>query len=187
MSAQNLEDPHFASNSNGRYHTSHTFALFFLVRGIYPSTMKFTASVLAFIAATAHAAVPRMGAPNHEMLMKHAVPVDSSKTTSERNLFELSGDHSIQFQSCSTLTTEPYSSEIFYSQYNLQAAQAGQIKSERSYVIFNVCETGTCAYAGNDNVFMVDLKTFVRSTMPYSITKKTRYCSVCEVSQEYCE
>lgn len=93
----------------------------------------------------------------------------------------LSEKHSIQFKQCVSLTTEVYDYDFLYS------VSSGVAKSEMSYVLFNVCETENCGYQANDNVYLVDLRTFIRSTMSFYPTKHERYCMACEASEEYCE
>ena len=153
--------------------------------------MKFSAAVLSLFAIGASAVMPPQGSEARAALLRAATQLENNNMNkmTPRNLgyeFALSEEHSVQFQSCVTLTTEPWSSDIFYSDYNVQAAQAGAIKSEKSYVVFNVCETDSCVYNANNNVFMVELETYVRSTMSFYPSKKNRYCKICQMSEEYC-
>jgi len=139
-------------------------------------TMKFTSALLALFFAASEA---------RSNLMSKAVKVNGSRMLDDAII---TGSKSIQFDQCVSVTTQPYNNNIFYNEYNLQAAQNGAIQSQKSFVIFNVCETDSeCAYSSQNNLYMVDLGTYVRATMPYLPTKESRYCSVCEMSEEYCQ
>jgi len=135
-----------------------------------------------------------MSKVNVDSLMRHAVKVEDREalTQNHRKMadenFQLSGDHSIQFSSCVSIKTQPYDYDTFYGEYNLYAAQNGQLVSENSFVLFNVCETDkTCSYDSEENLYMVDLRTFVRTTMSFYPTKQQNYCQACLNSQDYCE
>ena len=127
-----------------------------------------------------------------EKLMDMAIKVDkNSDILKHRKLedyIQIGSEHSIQFNECISIPTEPYDYEIFYSEYNLGYAQNGKIKSEKSYVLFNVCETDyDCRNKGDDNLYMIELRYYMNSLLGYLPTKQARYCEVCERSQEYCE
>lgn len=145
--------------------------------------MKFAAIVLSAFALAIGAEAKR-GPVNHEMLMSKAVRVEGHDNAARKlsdDSFQITGDHSIQFSQCLSLTTQPYSSDIF------NAAKSGTVKSENSYVLFDACKTSECSYAAENNLYMVDLKTYIRATMPYYYQKTYRYCLVCQASEEYCE
>ena len=152
--------------------------------------MKFILATLSafFLAAEAK----RNIRVNHEMLMKKAVKVtDRNLPMSKRrdlnsNYFKITADHSIQFDSCMAVSTQPADNDVFYNENNIQYAKNGQIVSQKSFVTFNVCETKNCRYQGNDNLYMIDLDTFVSSTMGFYPTKKGMYCNTCQRSQDYC-
>lgn len=151
--------------------------------------MKFVAAILTafFVAAEAKSKTVRV---NREELLRKATKVTDRSLVGDRKLdgySQISADHSIQFNSCISLTTEPADDDIFYSDNNVAYAQSGNIVSEKSYVLFNVCETDYCDYKGDDNLYMIDLQTYLGITIPYLPTRKQMYCYACEDSQEYCE
>ena len=99
----------------------------------------------------------------------------------------ISGDNSIQFNKCVSLTTEPADNDIFYSEENLSYVQRGAIVSAKSYVMFNVCETDYCEKGGSDNLYMADLNTYLSATISYFPNRRNYYCQACEHSQKYCQ
>lgn len=126
---------------------------------------------------------------NMGMLMQNAQKVENKSILKGRKLSytsPVSANKSIQFNSCVAVTTQPWDEDIFYSQYNLNAAQNGKIVSEHSYVLFNLCDTGSCIYESDENLYMVDLKSYLRSLLAYYPSKKQKVCTVCEDSQDYC-
>lgn len=126
---------------------------------------------------------------NMEILMQNALKVDDKNNLKGRKLSTTSvvtSSKSVQFHSCVSVTTQPWDEDIFYNQNNLYAAQNGKIVSEHSYVLFNLCNTGSCIYDSDDNLYMVDLKYYLRSLLAYYPTKLQRVCNICENSQDYC-
>lgn len=147
--------------------------------------MKFAAGILAFFMLS----VVASERVNMEMLMQNALKVENKATLKGRKLSTTSpvtSDKSIQFNTCVSVTTQPWDEDIFYSQNNLYAAQKGKIVSEHSYVLFNLCETGSCIYESDENLYMVDLKVYLRSLLAYYPSKKQKVCTICENSQDYC-
>lgn len=152
-------------------------------------TMKFVAAVLTtfFVAAEANRKTVHV---NREELLRKATKLTDRSILGDRKLdgyFQISADHSIQFNSCISLTTEPSDNDIFYSENNVGYAQSGNIVSEKSFVLFNVCETDYCDYKGDENLYVIDLQTYLGITIPYLPTRKEMYCYACEASQEYCQ
>jgi len=120
-------------------------------------------------------------------LMENAVRVNSK---GERHLeqedFELSAGYSIQFQQCVSLKTEPYDDDILFAESLLAYTAKGQVVSQKSYILFNVCETQKCTYEGDDNTFMVDIDTYVASISEFYLDMKENYCDACQSSANYC-
>ena len=99
----------------------------------------------------------------------------------------VSAQSSLQFNKCVSLKTEPSNDEVFYSEDNISYAQRGAIVSTKSFVMFNVCETDYCDANGNDNLYMIDLQTYLSSTMGYFPKRREMYCDTCMYSQKYCK
>jgi len=121
------------------------------------------------------------------MIMENAVRVNSK---GERHLdqnFEVSAGYSIQFNKCVALKTEPYNDEIMFADSLMEYTAKGQIISEKSYILFNVCETKFCDYySDDDNLFMIDIDTYMAATSAYYLTVQESYCGACHISQEFC-
>lgn len=104
----------------------------------------------------------------------------------EKEDFELSAGYSIQFRQCVSLRTEPYSENTLFAQSLLAYTSKGQIVSQKSYILFNVCKTKKCAYEGDDNIFMVDIDTYIASISEFYLDMKENYCEACRSSANYC-
>jgi hypothetical protein len=155
------------------------------------STMKLVLAAFSALALSAEAR-PRNAHVNRELLMSRAIKVTDQMNVSQRDLsssssnFQISPSHSIQFSSCVAIKSEPYDNDIFYSDTNIEYAKNGQIVSEKSYIVFNVCTTAICKYDGHENLYMISLDNYLTAVMGYYPTKTSRYCATCLTSQEYC-
>ena len=89
-------------------------------------------------------------------IMDKAVRLDRNGDRHLNQDFELSSGYSIKFNQCVSLRTEPYNDEILFSQSLLAYTAKGQVVSQKSYVLFTVCETKYCSYEEDDNTFMVN-------------------------------
>ena len=66
-------------------------------------------------------------------------------------------------------------------------AQAGQIVSTQSYVLFHVClEDSTCYIDAEDDRYMVPLSTYLANIATYHANKRSDFCEQCERNDEYC-
>jgi hypothetical protein len=101
--------------------------------------------------------------------------------------FQISGAHSIQFSRCVSLSAEPADEDLMFDQYMISYTKAGQIVSQRSYVLFNVCAGYDCDYGGGDeNLYMVDVATYLAAVTEYYAGKQESYCEACEQANNYC-
>jgi hypothetical protein len=104
---------------------------------------------------------------------------------------DISGKYSVTFNSCVSLSVEEDWDEIDNFEYIEPYLADGSIKSVRSYVLFNICETQSdCIYgAENDdeNTYMVELSTFVEAMLNYMPDQKDSVCEGCENQADYCE
>jgi hypothetical protein len=102
---------------------------------------------------------------------------------------EITGDHSVIFNSCVSLTVEEEWEDMDNYEYFEDYIAAGKIQSVRSFILFNVCKTrNDCAYGQDDtqNTYMVELNTFVSSLLNYMPDQKDDYCEGCVNQQQYC-
>ncbi|EEC43841.1 predicted protein [Phaeodactylum tricornutum CCAP 1055/1] len=99
---------------------------------------------------------------------------------------EISAYHSIQFNECLSLSAQPEDETIFGDDY-IAYTKSGQIVPQKSYVLFNVCETeSSCRYVSDENLYMVDLATYMGAMVEYFPNKLEKYCQACNDAQDYC-
>jgi hypothetical protein len=132
------------------------------------------------------------GAAYHQKLLSKAVRVNRQ---GERILNEgqqneaLTSAHSIQFDTCVALKTEPTDNEQFiFSEGLSQYTSNGNIVVEQSYVLFSVCKTIYCDYyAKGDNLYMIDLATYMDTIAEFYAERQENYCAACLNSYQYCQ
>jgi hypothetical protein len=146
-------------------------------------TMKLAAPLL-LLAASAQAL-------DKKALLRAAIPV--TKTGARRKLDDAEGisltvNDSIQFNSCVSLSPELSDDEqetIASSQTLLGYWQTGDIMTEKSFVLFNICQTEYCSYEAEDSLYMVDLQTYMGLTA-YRPQRFNNYCEACENAYDWC-
>ncbi|KAL3914650.1 MAG: hypothetical protein SGARI_000013 [Bacillariaceae sp.] len=109
-----------------------------------------------------------------------------TKRKLEENQFEITGDYSIQFNHCMSLTIQ---NEDMWEDGNMvDMATNGDLISEKDYIIFNVCETEYCSYYADDEkmTFIADVGTYFQAISQYLPTKVQDYCEACEDNYDYC-
>jgi hypothetical protein len=157
--------------------------------------MKFFSAVLsAFLTAAAVDAKRELAGQkvNGNKLMRSAVRVDPKtlrrlNDQDEAEAFELTAAHSIRFSKCTSLVTESTNDDIMFG-YALEATQNRQVIAEKSYVLFEVCETEYCSYYGEDDAtYMVDLETYMGALIEYLPTQRANYCAACVEDQDWCQ
>ncbi|GAX27114.1 hypothetical protein FisN_13Lh340 [Fistulifera solaris] len=154
--------------------------------------MKFVAGIIAALFASSEAHRIGNKKVDARKLMASAVQVDPKtmrklQNNNNENAFQLTNAHSIRFSSCTSLTTSSPNDEIMFGDL-IQYTKKGQIVAEKSYVLFNICETDSCAYYSNsDPLFMVDLGTYMASMVDYMPQQHQEYCNACEGAQDYCQ
>lgn len=156
----------------------------------HSSIMKLfaTASATFVFVAASDAAAPstEMGRSRLGSILSNAVPVNSNgKQRSLENdydaFFYLTAGDSVQFSECISLKTEPYNDEILFAQSLLPYTTKGQVVSQQSYVLFNVCNTKS-----DCTKFMIDLDSYMAATSEYYVDQRDTYCSACQDSRNYC-
>lgn len=160
-----------------------------------------------------------------QTLMKNAVPVDmvegkpilpnqqhqqSSKQEKgqarrkveedqEEERFEITGDYTIQFNSCISLKTGPSyengngddggNGDILFNSDLIGYTQGGKIVNEKSFVLFNVCKTEYCSYYNQDtaSTYMIDINAYMQALTQYYLDEQQKFCASCYYNYEYCE
>ena len=131
------------------------------------------------------------GEPATEALLKVAKPYNqktakksqSRARRAEENNNGLDGSYSIQFSECMDIRT--YDEDLFQEGY-IEYAKAGQIVAEQSYVLFHVCQESECYLEAEDDLYVVDLATYLANIASYYANKRTDYCTQCQNYQDYC-
>jgi hypothetical protein len=124
-------------------------------------------------------------------LLRNAIPVDAHgnvrRLDQQNQQFQITAQDSIKFNQCLSLSTEPANQDTLFGDDTIEYTKKGMIISQKSYVLFNVCETDACSYAADDNnLFMVDLATYMGALVNYLPNQKEEYCRACEQAQDYC-
>lgn len=154
--------------------------------------MKFVSAIIAAMLASSEAYRIGNKKVDARKLMQSAVQVDPKtmrklNNNNNENGFQITNAHSIRFNSCTSLKTSSPNDETMFGDL-IQYTKSGQIVAEQSYVLFNICETGSCSYySGDDALFMVDLATYMASMVDYMPQQHQEYCRACEQAQDYCQ
>lgn len=151
--------------------------------------MKFTiASILAAVGVVSTQATKLAGKEvvNGRKLMVNAIPVDKHGNVRKLNDqgFQITGEYSIQFNHCLSLKAEASDEELMFGETTMAYTANGQIMSEKSYVLFNVCKTAYCSYQAEDNLYMVELEDYMESLLYIASQDKENYCEACDY--DYC-
>ena len=152
-----------------------------------PKMIKFSATSLPIILAAAtgvNAQIRTLTKPNrHEVagsLMKHAKPYHNAK---HRRLQEdemaINATYSIQFSSCLDIKT--YDANLFDEDI-IQYVKSGRVVSTKSYVLFYACEDE----CDDDDLYIVDLPTYLTSIVEYKAEEMENYCRACEEAEDIC-
>jgi hypothetical protein len=154
--------------------------------GVAESTMKFT--LTALLAAVGLTEAKKL--LNKKTLLRNAVPVnkDGARRLEEVEEFEITGEYSIQFNHCLSLklSSDGFEDYLFDENY-VDATAAGKILAQQSFVLFNVCQTNVdCYYQDDENLYMVDLPTYMGAIIEGEQEKEEGYCQACEESYETC-
>jgi len=157
--------------------------------------MKFLAAALAILLTIADAAkAPKLRKKRVDprKLLSKAIPVDRNGKPRRLNEgddeFQITAKHSIAFNQCLSLKIQPDEDGegIMFSNNNLQYTMEGKIVAEKSYVLFEICETGNCGYDAEDALYMVELADYMESLVEYYPDSIINYCEACKESTDFC-
>jgi hypothetical protein len=119
--------------------------------------------------------------------MEKAIPVNRKGERLLNQNFELTGAYSLQFNKCISLPMEADEDGIMFADDLLSYTAQGEIVTQKSYILFNVCPTKYCSYyASDDNLYMVDLATYMDSIVDFYMDRNDAYCGACQEAEEYC-
>ena len=128
---------------------------------------------------------------NRSKVMRKAIKVDRKtlrRLEQNNEDFEITADKSIQFSQCVSLKTQAPDEDIMFGDL-YDYTKAGQVVAEKSYVLFNICDTQYCSYQEDDEdaVYMVDLATYMGALVNVIPDQRQNYCEACEEAQDYCQ
>ena len=118
-------------------------------------------------------------------LMKHAKPYRKSNShhrrLEEEDKLAIDGTYSIKFSSCLDIKT--YDANLFDDDM-IQYVQSGRVVSTKSYVLFHACQDADCD--DDDELYIVDLPTYLTSIVEYKAEEMENYCRACEEAEDTC-
>ena len=139
----------------------------------------------------------RRGNPQTEALLKNALPYRrrvaadnaSVSTTTQRrrqleNDYAFDGSYNIKFSQCVDLHT--YNENLFQNADIVEDTRDGNVASVKSYVLFHVCTDATCDYDAEDDLYVIDLPTYLKSVATYHANKRYDYCTQCQTYVDTC-
>ncbi|KAL7467412.1 hypothetical protein ACHAXS_007654 [Conticribra weissflogii] len=157
-------------------------------------------SFLAFIGAYANASVAKYHTSfklgkrqlrrvdaSTEALLRKARPYKKAnagrKLEGQEDAVELDGSYSVKFSQCVDVRTK---NEDLFSDELIAYAQSGSIVSSKSYVLFHVCQGNNCYYESDEDLYIVDLATYLANVATYHVEKRQNYCEACDRFQDTC-
>ena len=119
----------------------------------------------------------RQGHPSTATLLKRNHPY---KTAEQRklNLQEgIDGSYYVKFSHCLDIKT--YDENLFVDKI-VQYVQAGQVISTKSFVLFHACQGNNCYYEAEDDLYIVDLPTYLATAAVYHAEERMNFCEACD-------
>jgi hypothetical protein len=116
-------------------------------------------------------------------LLSKASPYNRRRAQDNEQAAALDGSYSLKFSSC--VDVKLYDDEFANSEYADQIA-AGTVTPTKSYVIFHVCTDQTCGYEGVDDLYIVDLASYLGTVATYHAEKSGKYCEACGEFEDVC-
>jgi len=123
----------------------------------------------------------RRGDTSTEALFMKARPFKNAHTgrklEGQEDAAELDGSYSVKFSQCVDVRTK---SEDLFSDELIAYAQSGTVVSSKSFVLFHVCQGDNCFYESDEDLYIVDLATYLANVATYHVEKRQNYCQACE-------
>lgn len=94
-----------------------------------------------------------------------------------------SSSHNIRFSQCIDIKLRD--DDLFADEY-IASVQNGEIVSTKSYVLFHLCQRDECFYEAEDDLFLVDLRTYLENVAVYRAEERGEYCNACGDFVDYC-
>ena len=115
-----------------------------------------------------------------QTLMHKARPYKSSSSrrrVEEDNENNFDGSYNLQFGQC--VDVKLLDNDLFNDDV-IEYTKAGSIISTKSYVLFHVCQQGACDSASEDDLYLLDLSSYVQYVASYHASVKGDYCTACD-------
>eukprot|EP00569_Conticribra_weissflogii_P000900 CAMPEP_0171357300 /NCGR_PEP_ID=MMETSP0878-20121228/46169_1 /TAXON_ID=67004 /ORGANISM="Thalassiosira weissflogii, Strain CCMP1336" /LENGTH=701 /DNA_ID=CAMNT_0011863339 /DNA_START=100 /DNA_END=2204 /DNA_ORIENTATION=- len=129
----------------------------------------------------------RRGDTSTEALFMKARPFKNAHTgrklEGQEDAAELDGSYSVKFSQCVDVRTK---NEDLFSDELIAYAQSGSVVSSKSFVLFHVCQGDNCYYESDDDLYIVDLGTYLANVATYHADKRQNFCEACEQFQDTC-
>ena len=131
---------------------------------------------------TSEAIVAKPTQLNTQKFLKEPSPV--SRSLKYEGAFHVTGEYSIEFMQCVSLKMEGDSD--MFAKGMIDHTKSDQVLKQKSYVLFNVCETSNCKrkFEHGRRMHMTSLENYMKSLIP--AYKGVNIDSLCEVCDEYC-
>ena len=124
----------------------------------------------------------RRGDPSTEALLKKARPFSTRRHLQDGAAFD--GSFNLKFSRC--VDVKMYDEQLFESEDLIEDVKEGNVASVKSYVLFHVCEADTCTYDAEDDLYVIDLPTYLSGVAQYHANKRNDYCTHCEMFADTC-
>lgn len=144
--------------------------------------MRFLSAV---VAAAVMAKSMAMDAETKLRMLSKAIPF-KGRTLDDG--WSITAYDSIQFNACLSLTTQlddEMQQTLSYSSDLIALWEAGSIVSQKSVVLFSICKTEYCSYEAEDQLYVVDLPTYMQLA-GYRPQKTMDYCEACQEAMDWC-
>lgn len=93
----------------------------------------------------------------------------------------IDGSYSLKFSQCVDIKTYDEGNEDY-----ADSIASGVVVPTKSYVIFHVCTDATCGYEGDDDLYIVDLATYLSTVATYHAEKRGKFCEACGQFEDVC-
>jgi len=109
--------------------------------------------------------------------------LDQYNNYNYNNNFQIDGSYNIEFSQC--VDVRMIDEELF-DEDNIAYTQSGQIRMSKSYVLFHVCQDDDCYYESEDDLYIVDLATYLLNVASQKATSRANYCEACVNYASFC-
>jgi hypothetical protein len=128
----------------------------------------------------------RHGDKSTEAMLRNARPyfTNRRRLQDEGEGMAFDGSYNLKFSQCVDVRT--YDESLFGDENVLEDVRDGKVAAVKSYVLFHVCQSATCDYDAVDDLFVIDLPTYLKGVAQYHANKRSDYCAQCEVFADTC-